>query len=71
MEDPKASFNIQNGPKYLNETEAKSEVKKYILASIVRHYIERGDRLVSSMKNTYGIIWVQCNPGLKSVLKGD
>ena len=64
MEDPKASFNIQNGPKYLNETEAKSEFKKAILAVRVRQYIEREARLISDMNKIYVIIWVQCTPGL-------
>ena len=36
MEDTKASLDIKNKPKYLDETEAKSEVKIDILASIVR-----------------------------------
>ena len=33
MEDPKAYFDTKNGPKYENETEVKSEVKKAILAA--------------------------------------
>ena len=41
MEDPKASFDTKNEPKHLDETEAKSEVKKAILAVRVRHYVER------------------------------
>ena len=65
MEDPKAYFNIKNEPKYLNKTEAKSEVKKGILSAIVRQYIEKYSSLVSN------IIWGQCNTGIKSVLKGN
>ena len=42
MEDPKVSFDAKNEPKYLDETEAKSEVMKDILTSIVRQYIDRG-----------------------------
>ena len=71
MEYPKASFDTKNGPKYLNETEAKSEFKKYVLDERVRKYIEREGRLVSNMKKSYGIIWGHCTPGLQSVLKGN
>ena len=39
MEDPKASFDTKKEPKYLNKTETRSEVKKYILAKIVSRYI--------------------------------
>ena len=40
-EDPNASFNTKNEPKYLIEAEYKSEVKKDVLAARVRQYIER------------------------------
>ena len=69
MEYPKASFYVKNIPKYLDETEAKSEVKKAILAVIVRNFVEMEARLVSSMNNIYGIIWVYCTPGIHSLLK--
>ena len=69
MEDPKASFYTKNEPIYLNKAGAKSEVKKYILNSIIRQYIEREVRLVSNTQKMYGIIWGQCNSGLRSVLK--
>ena len=52
MEDPKASFDTQNELKYLNETEAKYEVKKAILAARLSQYIERETRLVSNTKKT-------------------
>ena len=39
LEDPKTSFDTKSEPKYLNETEAKSEVKKYILSTRVIQYI--------------------------------
>ena len=71
MEDPKDSFDTKNDPKYLNEAEAKSKFKIVILAARVRLYIERDARLVSSMNKMYGTIQGQCNPGLKSVLKGN
>ena len=58
MEDPKDSFDTKNEQKYLNETEAKSEFKKSILATRVRRYIEREAILVSNMNMIYGIIWV-------------
>ena len=70
MEDPKSSFDIKKS-KYLNETEAKSEVKKYRMAARVKKYIEREARLVSNMNTIYGIIWGQCTPGVQSVLKGN
>ena len=57
--------------KDLNENEAKYEVKRAILDARVRLYIEREARLVSSMNKIYGTIRGQCNPGLKSVLKGN
>ena len=41
MEYPKSSFDTKNEAKDLKKAEAKSEVKKYILASRVRYYIER------------------------------
>ena len=44
MEDPKSSLDTKNEPKDLNEAEAKSEVKKSILAAKVRQYIEREKR---------------------------
>ena len=69
MEYPKASFDTKNGPKYLNETEAKSEFKKYVLDERVRKYIEREARLVSSMKKSYGIICGYCTPGLQLLLR--
>ena len=69
INDPKASFDTKNEQKYLNETEAKSEFKKAILATKLRQYIERDLILVSNMNNIYGIIWGQCTPGLYSVLK--
>ena len=40
MEDPKVSFVAKNELKDLDETEAKSEVKKAILAVRVRHYVD-------------------------------
>ena len=67
MEDPKASFDTNNEPKDLIEAEAKSEIKKSILDTIVSKY-ERGARLVSNMNKIYGIIWGQCTPGPQSVL---
>ena len=69
MEDPMASFETKNEPKDLYETESKSEFKKYVLATRVRHYIERESILVSNMNKMYIIIWVQCTPGIQSVLK--
>ena len=69
MEDPKDSFSTKNEPKDLNKDEAKSEVKKYILAARVRQYIEREVRLVSKMNKIYFIIWGKCNTGLQSVFK--
>ena len=71
MEDPKASFNAKNEPKYLNKAVSKSEVKKAILATRVRQYIQRKSRLFSNMNKIYGIIWGQCTPRLQSVLKGN
>ena len=62
MENPKALFDTKNEPKELNETEAKSEVNKYILAKIVRRYIEREEILVSNMNKcmaSYGDIILQ------------
>ena len=41
----------KNKPKYLNEAEAKFEVKIYILVARVRQYIEIEARLVSNIKN--------------------
>ena len=41
MEYPKASFDTKNKPKDLNKAEAKSEVKKSLLDTRVRQYIER------------------------------
>ena len=46
MEDTKDSFDTKNEPKDLNEAEANSEVKKYILAARVRQYIEREARFI-------------------------
>ena len=69
IEDPKAPFDTNNEPKYLNETEAKSEFKKYVLDERVRKYIEREARLVSSMKKSYGIICGYCTPGLQLLLR--
>ena len=70
MEHPKAYFDSRNKPKYLNEAEAKYEVKVDILDARERQYIEIEARLVSNMNKIYGIVWGQCNPGLQSVLKG-
>ena len=70
-EDPKSSFDTKNETKYLNESEAKSEVKNSILATRVRKYIEREVRLVSNMNKNYGIIWGQCTSVLNSILKGN
>ena len=69
MEDPKACFVTKNEPKHFDETEAKSEVKKDILSARVRKYIYREKRLVANMNKIYGIMWVECTPGLQSVLK--
>ena len=41
------------------------------MAERVRQYIDREAQLVSNMNKLYGIIWGQCTPGLKSVLKGN
>ena len=71
MESLKASFDTKNEPKDLNESEAKSEVKKAILDTIVRQYIDREARLVSNTNNIYGIIWGQCTTGLPSVSEGN
>ena len=57
MENPKASFDTKNEPKYLYKDEAKSEVKKAILDAIVRQYIDRDAILVSNMNKIYVIIW--------------
>ena len=46
MDEPKASLDTKNETKDLNETEDKSEVKKAILATRVRQYIEREEILV-------------------------
>ena len=67
--DPKASFGANNEPKYLTSYEANYEVKKLILATIVRQYIERESILTPKINRIYCIIWGQCTPGLKSVLK--
>ena len=56
MEDPKCSFNTKNESKYLNEAEAKCEFKKTILATIVRHYIERYVIFTSNKNIFYGTI---------------
>ena len=69
MENLKTSFASKKYPQYLHEAESKSEVKKAILPTSVRQYNDIEVRLVSNMKNIYGIIWGQCTPGLKSVLK--
>ena len=69
MEDPKSSFDTKNEPKYSNETEAKSEVKKAILPSRGSQYIVREARLVSNKNFFYGIIRQQFNPKIESVLK--
>ena len=53
MEDPKGYFDTKNEPKDSYKSEAKSEVKKYILATRVRQYIDREARLVYKI---YGII---------------
>ena len=53
----KSSLDTKNKLKYLNEAEAKSEVKKAILTAIVKQYIEREAILVSNTKTIYGIIW--------------
>ena len=71
MDDIKDPFDNKKEPKYLNETEAESEVKKAILAATVRWYIETEARLVSNMNRIYGIIWRQCTSGIHSVLKGN
>ena len=57
MEYTKASLDAKYEPPYLDETEAKSEVKKAILDVRVRQYIEREAILVSNMNNIYDIIW--------------
>ena len=41
MEYPKDYLGTKNKPKDLNKAEAKSEVKKYLLDTRVRQYIER------------------------------
>ena len=69
MEDPKAYLDTKNETKYLNEAEAKSRFKKYVLAERGRQYIEREVILVSNRNKIYGIIWGYCTPGLQSVLK--
>ena len=45
MEDPKTSFDTKNELKDLNENEPKSKIKKAILATRVRKYIEREAKL--------------------------
>ena len=65
MEDPKDFFDTKNEPKDQDETEEKSEVKKYILDSRVRQYIERKAILVSKINKIYGIIWGQFTKGLQ------
>ena len=52
-----ASLDTKTKSKYLDETEAKYEVKKAILAASLRHYTESEARLVSNMNKNYGIIW--------------
>ena len=68
---PKYFSGVNNNPKYLNADKARSEAEKEILTEILRHYIEREERISSSMNIIYGIIWVQCTPGIKSVLKSN
>ena len=41
------------------------------MAEVVRQYIDREARLAYNMNIIYDIIWGQCTPGLKSVLKGN
>ena len=53
----------------MDETEAKSEVNKYILSARARQYIEREARLVSNINKIYDIKWGQLTPGIQSVLK--
>ena len=55
----KPPFEYNKEPKYLTPNESISEVKKSILASRVRKYIERKTI----------IAWGQCTPGLKLILK--
>ena len=52
MEYPKSSFDTKNEPKYVNGAEAKSEVKKSILAARVRQYIKIEEVLVLSIKKS-------------------
>ena len=71
MKDPKSLFNFRNKPKDLPADEAKSEVKKAIMAARVRRYTKQEARSSSNMNNIYGIILGQYTQGLQSVLKGD
>ena len=48
MEYPKDSFNTKNESKDLNEAEANFEVKKSILITRARQYIEKEAILVSN-----------------------
>ena len=69
LKDPKTFFGANNEPKDITIDEKSSEVNEAILAARLRQYIKREARLSSNMNIIYGIIWVQWNPGLKSVLK--
>ena len=66
--DPKASFDANNEPKNLTSDEAKSELKKAILAARVSQYIEREASLASNINIFCGIIWVQCTLGIQLLL---
>ena len=57
--DPKSSFDANNEPKDLTPYEENYEVKKEILATSVRQYIESCSKLASKMNIIYGIIWVK------------
>ena len=61
--DTESFFYASNKPKNPTSYEAKSEVKKSILAEIVCQYIERETSLVSNINKIYGIIWGNSHVG--------
>ena len=69
--DTKSSFDANNWTKNITPDEANYEVKKAILYSRVRQYIERYKILAYKRNILYGIIWLKCTPGLQSVLEGN
>ena len=54
---PKYSFEANNEPKDLTPDKARSEVKKSILSSKVRHFFEREAKISSNMNRIYTIVW--------------